>query len=324
MENLSIVSLKQATLKGRLRAGVHVQIESLQRKETREGKPFWELAVADSEGKITLRAWSDAPAFTLCGGLKAGAFLEISGEFSSGNFGVESRDWTCRELTDDERLTLLAGSPELRDRQAADYAYLVATIDTLTDPRLRALGRLFFTTHGERFRRTSAARQNHHARRGGLVEHVAQMMRSAAALAGVYATLNRDLLLAGVLFHDCGKLWETVYPADGFSMPYTEGGELLGHIPIGIETVNTLWRKLLAMEEAKAWPGLQPDNDTVRVHLLHLVAAHHGELQFGSPVVPRTPEAWALHHIDNLDAKLEMLATALCQPETAPRLRARF
>jgi 3'-5' exoribonuclease len=134
------------------------------------------------------------------------------------------------------------------------------------------------------------------------------MMRSAAAIAGVYPTLNRDLLLAGVLFHDSGKLWENALPAEGFAMAYSERGELLGHIPIGIELVNHLWRKLTGSEAAKAWTSLQPESEQVRLHLLHLVAAHHGELQFGSPIVPKTPEAWALHYVDNLDAKMEMMA----------------
>jgi 3'-5' exoribonuclease len=113
-----------------------------------------------------------------------------------------------------------------------------------------------------------------------------------------------------VLFHDSGKLWENALPPDGFTMPFSEAGELLGHIPIGIELVNQLWRRLLAGEEAGAWSNLQPENEQVRLHLLHLIASHHGELQFGSPVVPKTPEAWALHYVDNLDAKMEMMSAA--------------
>ncbi|HYR59342.1 MAG TPA: HD domain-containing protein, partial [Chthoniobacteraceae bacterium] len=126
----------------------------------------------------------------------------------------------------------------------------------------------------------------------------------------VYPALNRDLLVAGVLFHDCGKLWENSLPADGFTMPFDERGELLGHITIGIELINALWRKLLATDEAAAWTTLAPASEDVRLHLLHLLAAHHGELQFGSPVVPKTPEAWVLHYVDNLDAKLEMMSAA--------------
>jgi 3'-5' exoribonuclease len=174
------------------------------------------------------------------------------------------------------------------------------------DPRLRGVCSLFLERHGERFRRTAAARENHHARRGGLVEHVAQMMRSALALAGAYPQLNRDLLVAGVLFHDCGKLWENSYPEQGFAMPFHLHGEMLGHITLGLELVNKLWRELLERPEAAQWATLEPSNDQARLHLLHLIASHHGEYQFGSPVLPKTPEALVLHHVDNIDAKLEM------------------
>jgi 3'-5' exoribonuclease len=139
-----------------------------------------------------------------------------------------------------------------------------------------------------------------------------------------YPALHRDLLLAGVLFHDCGKLWENHLPSDSFTMPFDERGELLGHIAIGIEVINALWRKLLSTQEAASWKTLVPANEDVRLHLLHLVAAHHGELQFGSPVPPKTPEAWALHHIDNLDAKLEMLSNAYANSKRlAPRIHER-
>jgi 3'-5' exoribonuclease len=148
------------------------------------------------------------------------------------------------------------------------------------------------------------------------------MMRSAVAIAGAYQTLNLDLLVTGVLFHDCGKLWENQMPAEGFSMPFHEHGEMLGHITIGIELVNSLWRRIQQKEEFANWHGLEPASEDVRLHLLHLVAAHHGELQFGSPVVPKTPEAWALHHIDNMDAKLEMMRAAyITSRHVAPRIQ---
>ena len=151
------------------------------------------------------------------------------------------------------------------------------------------------------------------------------MMRSAAAIAAAYPNLNRDLMIAGVLFHDCGKLWENQLPADGFIMPYSEPGELLGHITIGIELINILWRKLAVSEEWKLWIALDPPNEDVRLHLLHLIASHHGELQFGSPVVPKTPEAWALHYVDNLDAKLEMMALGYGSgKQLAPRIQERM
>jgi 3'-5' exoribonuclease len=237
---------------------------------------------------------------------------------------LEAKRWTCRELTAEERDALLAGSPELREKQTADYAFIEQTAEGIADPRLRALAALFLREYGARFRRAAAARGNHHARRGGLVEHVAQMLRGALAVSTAYPALNRDLLVAGVLFHDAGKLWENALPADGFAMPFDERGEMLGHITIGIELVNALWRKVLATEEAAAWTTLRPASEDVRLHLLHLLAAHHGELQFGSPVVPKTPEAWALHYVDNLDAKMEMMTAAYATSRLlAPRIQER-
>jgi 3'-5' exoribonuclease len=324
-EILPISDLKLRALAGRTEAAVHGQVESLQKKGTRDGKPFWELTLADAESKLTLRAWSDAPAFVLCDGLTVGAFIEVAGEFiHNGSFGLDAKRWNGRPLSDEERDAVLAGPPELQEKQAADFAFITEATGALSDPRLHGLAQIFLTEYGARFRRAAAARGNHHARRGGLVEHVAQMMRSAVAVASAYPTLNRDLLVAGVLFHDAGKLWENALPADGFVMPFDERGEMLGHITIGIELVNTLWRKLLVTPEAPGWAELQPASEDVRLHLLHLLAAHHGELQFGSPVVPKTPEAWALHYVDNLDAKIEMMTAAYATSrQLAPRIQER-
>ena len=154
------------------------------------------------------------------------------------------------------------------------------------------------------------------------VHAVTMRQGMASVLAKVHPILHRDLLLAGVLFHDCGKMWENSMPADGFTMPYDERGELLGHITIGIELLNALWRKVLALPEAAGWKELAPNSEDVRLHLLHLIASHHGELAFGSPVNPKTPEAWALHYVDNLDAKLEMIAGVYATAKPlAPRIR---
>ena len=203
----------------------------------------------------------------------------------------------------------MGGAKETRERQEADYQFIAETVQSLADPRLRILCEMFLVENGDRFRRTAGARSFHHARRGGLVEHTAQMMRSACALSDVYKKLNRDLLIAGVLFHDTGKLWENHVPEEGFSIEHCERGELLGHINMGIEIVNNLWRQLKANDAFAEWKTVTPSAESVRLHLLHLIASHHGEMAFGSPVVPKTPEACALHYIDNLDAKMEMIFT---------------
>lgn len=327
MQTMSIREVKQASAAAPWAASVHAQMDRVQVKPTRSGSEYLELKLSDAGDHFVLRVWADSPGYNLVRDLAPGSFLAINGEWASGQYGLEPKQWTVRILDDVESVALLGGPAELREKQEADYVTITSMTDGLVDPRLRGLGQLFLREYGERFRRTGAARDYHHARRGGLVEHVAQMMRSAAALAAVYPSTNRDLLLAGVLFHDCGKLYENCYEREGFAMPYSETAELLGHIPLGIELVNRLWRQLLeSAPEAEAWKSLEPANDSVRLHLLHLIGAHHGEFQFGSPVLPRTPEAILLHHVDNIDAKLEMLAdsyatSALLAPNVFERRR---
>jgi 3'-5' exoribonuclease len=317
MDLTDIAELRSLAAGGRAEARVHCQVEAVRQKETRDGKPYFELCANDASGRLTLRAWSDTPAFDLCARLRAGDSIEVAGEFTANSFGIDSRRWHCRPLEPEERKALLAGPEALREKQAADFAAILAAVGEIRDPRLRALADLFLSEHGDRFRRTAAARTYHHARRGGLVEHVAQMIRLAGAICGVFPGLNRDLLVAGALLHDSGKLWENSLPEDGFAMPFDERGELLGHISIGIELANALWRKLPLAD----WQHLEPATEDVRLHLLHLIAAHHGGNEFGSPVDPKTPEAWALHHIDNLDAKLEMIFSGYGQSaQLAPRI----
>ena len=308
MNLMTLTEIRRAAQSGPVSARVHVQVESATPKLTREQKPYCELSLADACDRMTLRVWSDHPAYKACSALNNESFVELNGDFSShSQYGLEAQKWTVRPLTEQEKNELLQGSAELRAKQTADWQFILETIRKITDPRLRALCDTFVKDLGERFRRTAAARKNHHARRGGLVEHTTQMMRVALAIAPLYPQLNVDLLIAGIVFHDSGKLWENHYAESGFIMDYDERGELVGHISIGLELVNTLWRKVSA-ENAEAWKNLAPSSEDVRLHLLHLIGAHHGEQQFGSPVDPKTPEAMALHYIDNLDARLEMFA----------------
>lgn len=314
----TIVELRGLARERPLKAKLRAQIEGLVQKESAAGKPYWEVQLRDESDCVTLRAWNDTPAFLACGLMECGDCVEVDGEFAhNGSFGLEARKWALGKLDEDAAEELFAGSEALRRELAIEFEFIRDTVDALADPRLRRLGQLFLQEYGDRFRRAAAARNFPHARRGGLCQHTAQMMRSALAVAQTYPSLNRDLLLAGVLFHDCGKLWETCPPERGFEIGRELLGELLGHITIGIEVLNRLWQKLEA--ERHDWEKLDPPSEHVRMHLLHLVASHHGELQFGSPVEPRTPEAVALHHLDNLDAKLEMFAGGYAKtPQIAP------
>jgi 3'-5' exoribonuclease len=306
----TIEALKQQTVADQSACSIHAQIDELASKRTKDQKPYLEILLRDATASFPFRVWSDHHAFGFCSELRVGDFVEVQGDFIvSPAFGLEARNWQVRFLSPAEKAELLAGPSGIRERQENDYAAIESFTASIRDPRLRELSLLFLREHGDRLRRSAGARSYHHARRGGLVEHIAQMMRAADAMAAVYSALNRDLLLAGVLFHDAGKLWENCFPKESFIMSHDFRAELIGHISMGVELVNRLWQRLKEEPAFSSWNELSPDSDLVRLHLLHVVAAHHGEKQFGSPVEPKTPEAMALHLIDNLDAKLEMMSS---------------
>jgi len=306
----TIEELKQQTVAEHSAGSVHAQIDEVASKRTKDQKPYLEIVLRDWTASFPLRVWSDHLSFGFCSELRTGDFVEVEGDFTvTAAFGLEAKNWKVRFLTASEKADLLAGSPDIRERQSIDYSAIESFTASIRDPRLRELSLLFLREFGERLRRAAGARSYHHARRGGLVEHIAQMMRAGDAMAAVYAALNRDLLLAGILFHDSGKLWENCFPKESFIMPHDFRAELIGHISMGVELVNRLWQRLKEEAVFSSWNLLSPDSDLVRLHLIHLVASHHGEKQFGSPVEPKTPEAMTLHLIDNLDAKLEMMSS---------------
>jgi 3'-5' exoribonuclease len=318
----SIAALRSSVHDRPRQTFIHAQIEDLLRREGSTGKPFWELRLRDASDAMTLRVWSDSPNFQVCENLEPRDCVSVEGEFfNNGAFGLDARRWELRLLGPSEREALFAGSAEARVVTDRDLTVIGNAIVSLSDPRLKALCEAFFGQHRDRFCRAAAARQNHHARRGGLLAHTAQMMRTGEAICQVYRSLNRDLLITGILFHDAGKLWETCPHEFGFVIGRELRGELMGHISIGAELVNALWRDLPKSE----WQALVPPSEEVRLHVLHLVLSHHGELEFGSPIQPKTPEAIALHYIDNLDARLEMLLGGYASsPEVAPGIHERI
>lgn len=305
----SINQLLSAAKETAVQGSVHAQVTQSLTKTTKAGKPYLELTFADTDGMFTLKVWDNAPWRGAFAALKQNDAVEIFADWSTSDYGLEGASLDIRMLTAEEEETLLTGSAETRARQDAAWQSVNELTETLQDPRLRALCRLFLDNFAARFRRSGAARKMHHARRGGLVEHSAGVMRAADAICSAYPQLNRDLVLTGALLHDCGKMAENAYEEHSFTMPYGLSGELLGHITIGIELVNTLWKSLVAAHKTE-WASLTPATDHVRLHLLHLLASHHGTQEYGSPVVPKTPEALALHHADDLDAKMEMFRAA--------------
>jgi len=289
-------------------ATLPVQIQSVAQRQTQSGKPFFDLQVADGSAQSKLKIWSDTPAFSFLQNQSTGTCCALTAEFFVNDYGLNVTHPALELLEADALEEFLAGSPQRRELIDSLWQEMIHHFESLEDPRLRALTTTCLTDLEARWKRAAAARSYHHARRGGLLEHTCQMLRSARALAPLYPEIYPDLLFAGVLFHDLGKCWENDFPDHGFISRPSRMGELLGHITIGVEVVNRYWHQIQqdSPELFEDTVGFPPA-ERVREHLLHLIVSHHGQLEFGSPVTPKIPEAWMLHAIDNLDARLEMM-----------------
>jgi 3'-5' exoribonuclease len=180
-----------------------------------------------------------------------------------------------------------------RDRDEM-FLELRSWIASMSNPHLKGLLDAIFADEAVAlaFRTAPAAKTVHHAWLGGLIEHVLSLCTLAKFTAAHYVDVDFDLLLAGVILHDLGKITELTY-ARGFG--YSTEGQLLGHIVIGMRMVEDKLRQM-------------PDFPTpLRDLLLHMILSHHGEMEYGSPKIPMFAEAMLLHHLDNLDSKMELI-----------------
>ncbi|MGH9640140.1 MAG: HD domain-containing protein, partial [Bryobacteraceae bacterium] len=182
------------------------------------------------------------------------------------------------------------------------FAELRGVIAGIGNEHLRALLESIFSDErlAAAYKIAPAAKNIHHARRGGLIEHVLSLCELCQAMAAHYKNIDRDLLLTGAILHDIGKTEELSYTR---SFGYSADGQLLGHIVIGLRMVGS---------KVDRMPSFPPK---LRTLVEHLIVSHHGVLEFGSPKVPAFPEALLLHHLDNLDSKMEAMRAALSRED---------
>ena len=183
------------------------------------------------------------------------------------------------------------------------------TLLSVENPSLRQLMECFLADDElmDEFAAAPAGIKAHHAYPGGLLEHVVNMLEVSVRIGELYPSLDQDLLIVGVFLHDFGKVRELEYKT---AMAYTDEGQLLGHMHIAIEILNDKVAKL-ALSSGETIP------DELLLRIKHMILSHHGSYAFGSSRLPMTPEAIALHHIDNLDAKVHEFAGAIDQDPIA-------
>lgn len=258
---------------------------------TKKGEPFLSITLSDHTGEIEARVWERADEFSSV--FVEGDILEVEGYASSyrGQIQLTLSNLKVSEDGGDPILFLEATSKNVSEMMTS----LRRMAREIKNPHLKALIDRFLSDRRfvSLFKKAPAAKNFHHSYLGGLLEHthsVCEMSRSAAEH---YPELHKDLLLAGALLHDIGKIKELKYDR---VIDYTDEGRLLGHLILGVAMVD---EKLVGM---KSFPqGLS-------LRLKHLILSHHGQYEFGSPKRPKFLEAFALHLIDDLDAKMNGLS----------------
>jgi 3'-5' exoribonuclease len=176
------------------------------------------------------------------------------------------------------------------------WGELKTHLQSVRDPHIRVLLNRIATDHEAQLREWPAAQRIHHAYRGGLLEHTLKMAEIGRFLARAYGA-NEDVVLAGVLLHDIGKLQELNYEPGGSG--YTRDGNLIGHIGLGLIIVR------------EAITGISGFPDDLRAQIEHLVVSHHGTRERGSPTEPRTIEAFILAMVDELDTRIHQVQRAI-------------
>lgn len=268
-------------------------------KTSAKGSEYLELKLGDASGDLKAILWDVRAIEGDMEAVQADAFLWVKGVVSSYNGRLQLKLDKVRyapdaEVGDFSRFFPVSVRPVPEMLQEMD-----GIIAAVKDPWVRSLLTALFVGDPalrEAFAKAPAAKSMHHAYLGGLLEHTLSILGLALRACEHYPDLNRDLVVAGVFLHDVGKTAELSYQR---SFGYTDAGNLLGHISIEAEWIN---------REVGKIPGFPEE---VRLQILHIVLSHHGRLEYGSPVLPKTPEALLVHYLDDLDGKLEVMFRAI-------------
>lgn len=259
------------------------------------GKPYLRLSLGDRTGVIEARMWEnferDAASFS------RDDFVKVQGRVDLFNGRKQLRVDKVRRAEPGE-IEIADYFPHTKENVDALAAELQAHIASVRNPWLLRLLQDVMTDAGvaPRFRRAPAAKSMHHAFVGGLLEHVVSVCRLCRAVAGSYPELDADWLITAAVLHDVGKLDELTYER---AFAYSDEGQLLGHIMIGLELVT---KKMDAIE------GFPAEMKTL---VKHLLISHHGKHEFGSPKLPAFREAVVFNFLDDLDSKLGAMRASL-------------
>ena len=270
-------------------------VQSKEIRQKRTGEPYLSLLLSDRTGEIDAKMWDNVA--DVMDQFDRDDFIKIKGLMQLYNNRSQITIHKLRKVAEHEVDFRDFLPASLRDPEEM-WAELRAIVAALDNQHIRLLLDAFLDDPeiAPRFKVAPAAKSIHHAYRSGLLEHVLSLCGLAKLTAGHYAAVDLNLMIAGCVLHDIGKIHELSYER-GFS--YSAEGQLLGHIAIGMRMLGD------KMRQFPLFPA------ELRNVLEHMILSHHGKLEFGSPKVPVFPEALLMHYLDDMDSKMECMRVQL-------------
>jgi 3'-5' exoribonuclease len=270
-------------------------VHSKEIRQKKTGEVYLSLLLGDKTGELDAKMWDNVT--EVLDSFERDDFVKVKGLIQVFHNRPQLTIHKVRRM-DSSEIDFADYFPCSRRDPAEMWAELRAIVCGIGNLHLKSLleAMLDDPEIAERYRRAPAAKQIHHAYLGGLLEHVLSLCALARMTAGHYENVDRDLLLAGVVLHDIGKIHELNYER-GFS--YSNDGQLVGHIAIALRMVG---------EKLRGLPDFPP---LLRSLVEHMILSHHGQLEFGSPKLPQFPEALLLHYIDDMDSKMECMRSLI-------------
>lgn len=264
---------------------------------TTKGSPFMTVILQDKSGDLDAKLWDTTE--THVETYRAGTIVRVGGDIHEYRGKNQLRIKSIRPVKEDEGVTIADLIPSSEKSKEVLFEELMSFFFEMKNAQIQRITRHLLKKHEAAFKTYPAATRNHHDYVSGLIDHVVSMLNLGKAIAELYPTLNKDLLYAGIILHDVGKVIELSGP---IGTQYTVEGNLLGHITIMVNEIE------------KAAEELKIEGEEVML-LQHMVLSHHGKEEWGSPKRPMLKEAEMLHYIDNIDAKMNMLNRALRQAQ---------
>jgi 3'-5' exoribonuclease len=264
-----------------------------QLRANRQGNLYLHLELRDKSGSVGARLWNATE--DLAKTFEPGDYIRVRGKTQvfQGSLQIIL---TFVEPIDSSRVEPEDYLPQCSQNVTRLIARLREILFAMENPHLRALVECFLIDDAFFRKLTSAPAgiKNHHAYQGGLLEHIVTLLNLADRITEFYPEIDRDLLLTGIFLHDIGKLDELSYDR---AFAYTDEGQLVGHLVMGVEMLRD------KVEQTTELTG-EPFPGELLLRLKHMIVSHHGSYEFGSPKLPMTLEAVALHYLDNFDAKI--------------------